>query len=215
MNTHNTTIVEAEYAHPATEGQLIKTALGSAAWCNLSPEIQKRFETDPDTVVEYNGVMSEVYCSYIGRMIAFICKFFGSPLVPYNGKNIPIHVMVYKKDKDIFKKRTYYFPGKSPFTVKTRMHVDASGKFIEYANLSLGMVMTLHASEGNLYFRGHRYVLSIGSLHIPIPTWTTPGIVNVKHADYEPKQFRVRIEMRHPWFGITFMQDGVFKQKEG
>lgn len=198
-----------------TEEQLIKSALG-LEWCNLSPKTQARFKAYPDADIEYTGLMSEIHCSLAGKIFANIARIFGSPLVPYSGHDIPIHVVVYKKPgkSDIFKKRTYYFPEKPPFSVETYMHLNAHGEFVEYASLGLGMIMKLNARDGNLYFYGKQYVLDIGRLRIRIPAWLTPGIATVLHTDYGSEQFRVRIEMKHQWLGVTFVQDGIFKSKE-
>lgn len=200
-------------SQPATEGQLIRSALG-AQWSCLSPATQKRFETDPNQPVFYEGMMSEVRCSLLGKVIALVGKCFGSPLIPHSGEHVPIHVMVYKKPDhpDIFKKRTYDFPAKPPFTVETRMCTDSDGQFIEYAGLGLGMIMGLSAQEGRLYFHGTRYVWDTPLGRIPVPAWMSPGLAQVEHRDHEPGRFRVRIEMRHPWFGVTFVQDGIFKE---
>ncbi len=198
-----------------TEGQLVRAALGPE-WCNLSDKTQKRFETDPDTPVEYSGVMSEISASFAGKLFALMGKLFGSPLLLHSGIDIPIEVVVYKKPEcaDIFKKRTYYFPNRSPVIVETRMHLTKTGGFIEYADLGMGMMMNLNARNGVLYFYGQQYVLNIGIGLLPIPTWLSPGIAVVEHSDYGVNQFRVRIEMRHPWFGVTFVQDGVFQEKK-
>ncbi|MBN8530305.1 MAG: DUF4166 domain-containing protein [Alphaproteobacteria bacterium] len=198
---------------PATEGQLIRSALG-LKWSCLSPATRKRFETDPDTTVFYEGVMSEVRCSPLGRLIALLGRCLGSPLIPHSGRDIPIHVMVYKKPghPDIFKKRIYDFLGKQPFTVETRMRTDDDGRFVEYAGLGLGMIMELSVEEGGLYFHGRGYVWDTPLGRVPVPAWLSPGLAHVEHRDGEPGSFRVRIEMRHPWFGVTFVQDGVFQE---
>jgi len=198
-----------------TEGQLIRTALGEA-WCNLSPKTQKRFENDPERQ-EYIGLMSEVSCTRLGKMMAAFAKLFGSPLIPHSGRDVPIEVLVYKKpgNSDIFKKRTYFFKNTPPFTVQTHMHVNERGEFMEYAGLGLGLKMAVRAKDGKLYFHGLGYGLSVGKYLLPIPAFLSPGIAFIEHSDYGEKQFRVRIEMRHPWFGVMFIQDGVFGEKNG
>lgn len=198
-----------------TEGQLIRSALG-AQWNALSPATQKRFATDPDSPVAYDGIMTEVWCSRFGRFMAVAARMFGSPLVARKGTDVPIDVLVYKKPGNtaICKKRRYHFPDGHHVTVETRMGMTRGGEFIEYAGMGLGMVMSVGARDGKLYFTGKRYVLDLGFIAIPVPAFATPGIATVEHQDHGDDAFRVRIEMRHPWFGTTFLQDGIFRQRQ-
>lgn len=200
---------------PVTEGALIRTAMGGS-WHALSEKTRARFETDPAKPVEYVGSMSEVRASALGKCFAYAALLMGSPLIPYSGTNVPIDVLVYTTPQraGIFKKRTYHFAGRKPFTVETFMANDAKHGFIEYAALGLGMTMEVRANGGKLYFHGKRYLLHIGPFYIPLPHFLTPGLAQVEHSDHGDDAFRVRIEMRHPWFGVLFVQDGIFREKK-
>jgi hypothetical protein len=197
-----------------SEGQLIKYALGEQ-WSALSAKTQARFETDPthEAEKEYTGVMSEVDCSLAGKIFAYCTGFLGAPLIPYKEQNVPIHVRVYKRQGNaaIYKQRTYFFKNHPAFTVQSHMVLAPNGEFQEYSSYGLGMRIELAAKEGGLYFYGRGYFLKVWKFIIPIPLVLSPGHVIITHHDYEEDAFRVRIEMRHPWFGKMFVQDGIFR----
>lgn len=199
-----------------TEGQLIKSALGQK-WSNLSDKTKCRFEADPSNEApkHYSGNMSEVSCSKVGMLLAYIARFVGGPLIPYSGRNVPIDVIVFKKPNDpaIYKKRTYYFQNRKPFTVQSKMLVNESGEFYEFAGFGLGMKMELNAKNDMLFFEGRKYCLKIGTLSITIPLFLSPGKAFIQHSDYGDDAFQVHIEMQHPWFGLMYVQDGIFRDQ--
>lgn len=199
-----------------TEGQLIKAALGDK-WQNLSPKTQARFEIDPTHEIpkEYVGEMTEVGCSWVGALLANMTRLIGAPLIPYSEKNVPIDVTVFKKPENpaIYKKRTYRFKNHKPFTVLSWMKLGAKGQFQEFVGFGLGMNMILDAKDQKLCFLGQGYFLEIFGFCIPIPFFLSPGKALIIHSDHGDNAFRVRIEMRHPWFGLMYMQDGVFRDK--
>jgi len=198
-----------------SEGQLIKAAIGED-WNNLSESIQQRFETNPDTEAPlfYDGTMTEIVTSPAGRVFAFFARLIGAPLLPYSGKNIPIKVKVYSQPdrQDIFKQRTYYFPGRKPVTVHSRMQLNQEDEFLECVGLGLAMQMHIYAEEGALHFESTNYQWEILGIKILLPLFLTPGKTHIKHTDNTDGSFRVCITMRHPMFGVMFLQDGIFKE---
>jgi hypothetical protein len=200
-----------------TEGQLIKLAMGEQ-WKNLSAKTQTRFENEPSpsTPKKYTGVMSEVKCSKLGKLMTYFTNLIHAPLIPYHGKNVPIEVTVCKNADtgDIHKERIYYFDGKKPFQVHSNMRM-SKGQFQEFVNSWLGMNMRVYAKEGNLHFEGTNYFIKLGNIEIPLPAFLSPGKAYIKHADDGEDGFLVKIEMIHPWFGLMFLQEGIFKEKHG
>ncbi|NDE89809.1 MAG: DUF4166 domain-containing protein [Alphaproteobacteria bacterium] len=199
-----------------TEGQLIKLALGEQ-WKNLSSKTQARFEQDPlyTEPKEYDGVMTEVRCSPLGKLFAYCAKLINAPLIPYCQTNVPIDVKVYKENGDpsIHKSRVYYFTGRKPFQVHSYMALNRKNEFEEYVNSWLGMTMNVYAINGNLHFETTHYFIKIAEWRLPIPMIFSPGKAMIKHSDYGDDRFEVRIEMIHPWFGLMFLQEGIFKEK--
>jgi hypothetical protein len=199
-----------------TEGQLIKLALGEQ-WKNLSAKTQARFENEPTYTKpkEYDGMMTEVRCSKLGKLFTYITRLINAPLIPYCQKQVPIEVKVYKEagDPSVHKSRVYYFTGKKPFKVHSAMSLNSKGEFEEYVNSWLGMKMKVYAVAGNLHFEGTNYFIKVAGFRLPIPIIFSPGWASIKHSDYGDDSFLVRIEMIHPWFGLMFLQEGIFKEK--
>ena len=199
-----------------TEGQLIRAALGGA-WHQLSPKTQARFSADPiaGTSQEYMGTMAEVKSSAFGKLLALCGRPFRAPLIPYNEQNVPIEVEVYKEkgQSEIIKRRIYRFQNHPHLTVQSSMRVDQQGEFIECVGKGLAVNMEIFVDNGTLCFSGERYIFSLLGGSILIPLFLTPGRIFVRHSDHGEDAFRVKIEMTHPWFGLTFLQDGIFTEK--
>ena len=198
------------------EGKLIRTALGED-WNDLPENIRNRFAENPDIEkpVFYDGNMTEVTTSLAGKIFAFFSRILGAPLLPYSGTNVPIDVKVFSDPgtDDVIKQRTYHFPDKKPFTVHSRMTLNAKEKFLECVGMGLAMRMDIFAKDDALHFQSTGYSWTCGKFTVNIPLFMTPGNTHITHTDIDDERFRVRIEMTHPWFGTMFLQDGVFKER--
>lgn len=199
-----------------SEGQLFKSQVGEN-WKNLSPNIQKRFDTDPphNKPLKYDGIMTRVECSVLGKIFANLIRFSGA-LLPYSGTNVPVDIEVYTKPDrlDIFKNRVYFFPSKKPFTFKSNMCLDKNGDVLEFVGFGLGMKIIVFEKEGNLHFKDNGYFWQIGRLRIPLPRLLTPGNTYLIHSDMGEKQFGILIDITHPLFGRMYYQEGIFNHKE-
>ena len=197
------------------EQDLIKRAIGEK-WELLSKRMQARFEEESlsDAPKKYKGEMLDIQCSFLGSVLANFMRPIGSPLLPYNEKNVPIDVKVYKNETEgiIFKERIYHFKNRRPFKVLSWMVVNTEGQIQEFIGFGLGMRMALDVRQETLFFKGAGYFLKLGRFNIPIPLFLSPGEVLVEHSDHGDAAFRVRIEMKHPWFGQMYLQDGIFKE---
>lgn len=195
-----------------SEALLFRTHMGED-WKNLSPNIQARFEHSPtvDKPLEYSGVMHDVRCSFIGKILAYL-TWPAKVLIPYNGKDIKSDIYVYvREDTDaLYKIRTYHFPGKKPFPSKSHMVPNDAGQLVEYVGLGFGMKLTAFAKDKDLHFKSVRYFIRIGKWHIPLPHLLSPGECYVIHKDESEHTFSIKITMTHCLFGELYYQEGTF-----
>ncbi len=195
-----------------SEGRLIRNALG-AQWDALPATIRTRFAADPPEATCYLGTMTEVNCSRFGWIMAQAARCFGAPLIPYRGRDVRIEVMVTAPGNgDVIKRRIYFFPGRKPIKVQSSMRISPQGRFQECVNGGIGMEMRIFVEDDALHFVSERYYFSVAGRQWPIPSLFTPGRSHVMHRDAADGQFQVRIEMLHPLFGRTFLQDGLFRE---
>lgn len=188
----------------------------SNAWNELHPNVQQRFATEP-TVREhvfYRGTMETVECSFLGKIFAQLTRLIANPLTPYEGKNVQMDVLLYRKTglAGVYWRRTYYYEGRTPYTVTSVKREDSKGRMTECVGAGFGMVLSVTAQEGDLHFRSSRYFWQLGKLRLPLPHWLTPGETHVVHEDLRDGTFRFTISMNHQYLGRTFYQTGIFKE---
>ena len=193
----------------------IREVLGDEAWFRLSPAIRARFDEAAlaQGAVHHEGVMGAVRCSGLGWLFAQAGRLFGTPLAPGSGGDVPVAVRVYNDERrhGVTWERTYRFPHRPPVTVaSTKCHEPGEG-FLEVTAGGLGMWLELYEAEGLLCFRSRRYFIECLGRRRALPDWLTPGETLVTHGDEPDGRFRFTMTIRHPIFGETFFQDGVFE----
>lgn len=195
---------------------VIKEHLG-AEWNKLHPNIQARFEHDPEEgqIIHYTGKI-DTESSHAGCLFAHLTRIIGNPLTPYQGKNIPLDVRLFRKEKTngICWQRTYHFPEKKPYTVTSVKKTGRQGEMLECVGGGFGMVLHVFVKNQQLHFKSTCYFLQLGSCRILLPDWLTPGQTHVIHTDLGDGNFRFTINMTHTLLGRTFFQDGIFRRKE-
>ncbi|MBI3229674.1 MAG: DUF4166 domain-containing protein [Burkholderiales bacterium] len=199
-----------------SEGELFRKVLGPA-WQNLHRDIQARFahNPEPDKPLYYRGFLSELHCSWLGKIIGFLTMpLIDGALIPYNDRDFPVDIMVYGKAASpaIFKQRIYHLHGRKPIQFTSYMQESERGEVLEYVGLGLGMKLRLHVQDGDLYFTSDGYFWDVAGWRLPIHGIFTPGKTFLCHRNDSPTQFNIRIEIRHCLFGTTFTQVGVFEQ---
>jgi hypothetical protein len=201
-----------------SEGELFKKILGSK-WGKLHPDIQRRFDKNPvpGCPLYYHGRLAELRSSRIGKFLGHFSKpFIHGALIPYDDSDFPVDIQVYCKDSDarIYKQRIYRLHGRKPIQFTSYMQESERGEVLEYVGFGLGMKLLLSVQDGNLHFRSDGYFWDLLGWRIPLPDWITPGETRLCHTNDAPNRFNIRIEIRHPWLGLTFMQAGSFAQVE-
>jgi hypothetical protein len=199
-------------AEPAFAPLDFPALLGPDAWPRLPAAVQHRFAAHPalglNTV--YDGRMV-VEASWVGRLVAQVCRLIGTPLAPWTGADVPTSVNVHQDARGgLVWARTYRFDRRSPVLVSSTKLMTAGGELLEVVRGGLGMALSVSVEDGALHFRSRRYFFSLGGLRLPIPDLLTPGRAHVVHRDVGGGRFRFTMDFHHPWFGRTLFQDGVF-----
>jgi hypothetical protein len=192
-----------------------RTLLGDAAWSRLTPAIRGRFSVKPavDARIIYRGTM-QVERSGMGWVFAQAAKLFGRPVVSGRGANVPVDVTLSgHADGGVIWTRRYLFAGRPPITASSIKRFNPRDGLVEYSTGGLGMRLLVTEADGGLHFDSVCHFIQIGTARIPLPHWITPGAVHVEHRDEGHGRFRFRMTVRHPVWGQTFFQDGIFEQE--
>jgi hypothetical protein len=206
----------AEKAAPASPHGDFRPLVGGGGWASLPQAVQDRFDAlgHDATTTTYSGTMT-VNRSALGWVFAQICRLFGNPLVQHQGDDVPVDVNVFSVPSGgICWQRVYSFAGRKPLTVQSVKIVDVRRGLLECIGGGLGMRLKVFERDQTLHFTSRNYFVQLGRVHLPIPLWVTPGRLHVEHVDEGGGKFRFRLSFTHPWFGVSFFQDGIFKEKE-
>lgn len=188
-------------------------------WYTLDKNIQERFKKDPqyNETIEYTGVMETIKRSKMGWLFAHLTRIIGNPLSPYEGVNVRMDVLLYKKQNKsgTYWQRTYFYDDKKPFIVTSVKREGKHGEMMECVGGGFGMLLDVYHTGKELHFISTRYFCEALGIRIPLPHWLSPGKTHVIHRDLEDgKNFIFEISMRHKQLGETFYQIGTFHRRE-
>ncbi len=216
MRTATRRITDPSLCPRVVHDPVYRFILGEAAWARLSPAIRMRFSVKPmaGSQIAYRGVM-RVRRSPVGWAFAQAARLFGRPIVAGKGDLVPVAVTLRAHpDGGVEWTRTYRFDGRTPVSAASIKRYDARDGLVESATGGFGMRLRVTEESGGLHFRGAGYFLRFWGIRAPLPDWAGPGALHVEHRDEGPDRFRFRLTIRHPVFGLTFLQDGVFQDQE-
>jgi Domain of unknown function (DUF4166) len=197
---------------------MLRHCLGEKGWELLHPIIQQRFDRSCQmgAGLYYRGTMHELRCAWLLCLVGrLILPFIRSPLVPFNGVDIPVNVHVYvsSNQEKIVKERVYYLRDRLPFALISSMQASKNGTILEHVGWGLGVELQLNEKNGGLEFVSKQYFWEVGRWCFRIPDFLTPGRAYILHSQLEnPQEFGLHFEVRHPLFGVVFLQHGVFQE---
>jgi len=190
--------------------------VGARGWAKLSPAIRRRF-SDHNFRVTYKGDM-DVRTSFVGSVFAALLTPFGRPLpfVPKGTYPASVKVSPDHQTGGVIWRRDFFQPqSKTPIRVESVKQLAADGGLLECVRKGplggIGMGLRVYEQGGALNFASRHYFIAWGALKLPVPTWLTPGKTLVEHIDEGAGNFRFRLSMTHPLFGLTVHQEGVFE----
>ncbi|NRF65913.1 DUF4166 domain-containing protein [Aquincola sp. S2] len=181
--------------------------VGAEGWSRLPPAVRRRFAAGHGDAL-YTG-RTDLRCSRIGRVFAWLARLVGAPLTGLNVNGAPTTVQVHDDGRGgmVWER---HFDG-SAQVVRSTKEIDArSGELSERTDGGLSMALDVFEEDGALVFRSRRYWLAIGRLRLPVPALLSPGICRVTHTNLGFGFFRFTLSMVHPLWGETFHQSGVF-----
>jgi len=187
--------------------------VGEKGWKKLHPEIRERFSNKLHQKVTYKGVMSEVYLSFAGKILALLCRLIGSPLAYYSGKNVPIKVNVYPNEAldGMTWDRFYQFSNQKENRIKSTKCIQKHG-LVEMVGFGFGMELDVYEKNGSIVFESSRFFWQIGKLRITIPDLLSPGKTVVSQQALNSQKFQFKLDVTHPILGKVFKQVGIFEE---
>jgi len=191
---------------------VLKQALGSD-WSSLARIIQTHYGLTPFTngQIHLKGMMDRVSYSSIAAFMMPFAVFAGA-LVPYRGRNVPVDAINQSVPgrPEYFWTRTFYFPGKKPFTFQSAMICTGEGELTEYVRFGLGIRFAVTVMNRGLVERELGYVWKIGRWSVPLPIHLILGRSYVEEMPISDSEYEMKWRVMHPLFGETFAYSGRF-----
>jgi len=189
-------------------------------WNSLPIVMKKHYANRPysNDVVSVEGKMDISYSKLV-KLFTPLLRITGI-LVPYKGKDVPVHVHFGSNPKtnEFRFDRIFYFPDKEPYHFRSSMlqigrnHND----IVEVMNFGIGW-KTAYKFEDNKVILEHKgYILKISSKYIRLPVTFLIGKGSAIEEAVSDNVFKMSMELRHPILGKLFEYKGTFRiLKEG
>ena len=157
--------------------------------------------------------MLNIYLSWLGFLLAHLCRLIGTPLALYSGVNVPMEVRVYPDQNQggMVWDRFYRYPDGRLNRVKSTKCIRADAGLIELVGCGFGMYLSVSEIDRAIVFECTRYFWQVGRFRISIPQLLTPGKTIVKQRALRNKKFEFSLDVHHRLLGKVFYQVGVFK----
>jgi hypothetical protein len=193
-----------------------RTLLGSAAWSALPAAIRERFSKrlGPGGAVTYVGTIIESRATWIGRLLAQLCRVIGGPLPLYSDLDVPAVVTVTEDAATggQFWTRIYGRARGFPQVVHSSKRFAGPTGLEEYLGCGFGIALRASADEHALRFHSDHYFLRVGPLRLRLPRILEPGALTISHVDCGDECFAFALALRHPRFGEIIRQTGLFRE---
>jgi len=182
-------------------------------WAQLGSVIRKHYTLRAFSTVciTVEGEMDTVWHSRIGALLLPLGCLMGS-VVPFQGKRVPVsvHCRSVSDDATLLWDRVFRFPGRKPFHLRSRMTPMGTHEVVEWVRFGVGMRLRVAVEEGALVLRDNGYLWRLGGCNIPLPGRWLFGRASIEEWGIDARCFRMRMELRHAWFGVLFAFRGTF-----
>jgi hypothetical protein len=197
-------------------GEPIFRPIFGADWERLPPVMRDHYAVRAGSrdEVEVAGLM-DVALAPVTRLMAPLLRATRT-LVPMAGTGVPVTVRFSCGDGETAFRfdRIFCFPGRNPWHFRSRMVPVGGNEILEITASGLGWRAAYSFSEGKVRLEHRGYgVRRFGRL-IPLPLTWIFGRASAEEVAIDDHSFRMRMEIRHPLFGLVYAYGGVFRVTE-
>ena len=192
-----------------------RALVGDAAWRHLPQAVRQRFDRllAPGESAVYAGEVASTELTKVGWIWAQVARALGAPL-PLRVLTHTAAAVVVTADYYVHTQlwtRIYHEPGRLPQVVRSMKSFAGPTGLEERVGGGVGMALTVSVEARALVFRSAGYFWHCGRMRVPLPSWLTPGRIQVMHREERAGRFSFTLNVKHPWFGLIVRQVAFFK----
>lgn len=200
---------------PPTETSFFKPIFGHA-WEQLPSVMQMHYapRSSSGDVVTAEGRMT-IERSWLARILTPAMRLCGA-LVPYSGKDVPVTVRFVcpRGSNRFYFDRLFHFPGHTPYRFRSHLIRSENNEVTEFMRFGLGWRARYSWEAGRVRLQHLGYIWRICGLRVPVPLGWLLGSGDAWEEPIDDACFRMWMDVRHPWFGVTYRYGGTFRIKE-
>ncbi|MGB0748055.1 MAG: DUF4166 domain-containing protein [Magnetospiraceae bacterium] len=191
------------------------------AWETLPAAVRQRFgrKAVGHDAITYVGEIVRSHRTWHGRLFATLCRLVGAPLPLGDEIGVPAVVSVTEDPQGggQFWTRIYGRRHGFPQVITSSKRFSGPTGMTEYLGYGLGIALKVTADPRGLSFHSDHYVLTLGGTRLALPRWLGnllgPGALTIRHEDRGDGSFYFILRLRHPLFGTSLEQWGLFRER--
>jgi len=206
---------------PNAEGCALETRfarLAGESWMQLPAPIHRRFSrhlADGQRIV-YLGEVAATHMTIVGRLVAQLARFVGAPLPLEASGRVPVTVIVTGSERlcgQIWT-RIYERARGFPQVIQSVKRFGGATGLQEIVARGVGMRLKLGVRDRALVFRSAGYFVRCLGVQVSLPSWLTPGVIEVVHREESSGQFSFSLSVTHSLAGHVIDQIAFFREEQ-
>jgi hypothetical protein len=195
-----------------------RALMSEQEWAALPLPVRRRFSkrlSGGKTAV-YVGTVIETRMSRAGWWLAQAARLIGGPLPVSRAAGVPSVVTVTEDVASSGQHWTRLYARRRgfPHIVHSSKRFAGPTGLEEYVGYGIGMALTIHVENNALIFRAAHYFVQIGRWRLRLPSWASPGALDVTHAEVGDGRFLFKLDIVHPRLGRLICQTAAFEEAQ-
>ena len=188
------------------------------AWTSLPASIRRRFtkRAAAGHTTVYVGEVFETWMSRAGWWVAQAGRLIGAPLPLARASHLPSVVAVSEDAASGAQVWTRVYARRAGFpqVIHSRKRFAGPTGLEEQVGCGVGVALSLHVRDDALVFRSEGYFIELFGHRFALPSWLTPGVLSVIHAELGDGRFSFTLQLKHPRLGLIMRQMAAFREAE-
>ena len=208
----------AERPAPAGNGGLsdlrFRQLLGAKDWDLLPDAVRQRFgkRLGAGQSANYSGQVLSCRMSFLGWVLAQVCRLIGAPLPLEREGGVAAVVSVTEDGASGGQVWTRIYARKRGFpqVIHSAKRFAGPTGLEEYLGAGFGIALNVGAIAGGIRFSSDHYFVQLGQHRLRLPRWIAPGTLTIDHVESEFGEFTFTLALNHRLLGEVMHQHSRF-----